>query len=239
MTPLKQFEIHRIIPIKLFGLDLSFTNASLFMVLAVIIPLVFFRLTLRRMNVMPSRSQAMGEAPFNLLGNFLEGINAERGRPFLPLFFALFLFVFMGNFMGLLPYAFTFTSQFVINIALAGLILSIITCVGFVYHGSGFLRLFLPHGVPWWVAPILVPVEVVSYLARPVSLAIRLFANMTAGHIMMKVFGYFTLWLGVIGVFPLLVNVSLTMLEFFIAIIQACVFTILSSIYLHDALYLH
>ena len=246
INPLKQFEIHALIPIKFAGIDLSFTNSSLFMVLAILLPLLFLRFALRHKHRIPSRLQALGETSFQMIEQLVEDINPGKGRPFFPFIFSIFLFTFMGNMLGLCPFCFTFTSQLVVNFGLAFFVLLVITIVGLARNGLVFLRVFLPAGIPLWIAPLLIPVKIISYLLRPISLAIRLFVNMTAGHIMLKMFAYFTVslgaWgisLGALSIFPLFVNTALIAFEFLVAFLQAYVFTILSCIYLHDALYTH
>jgi F-type H+-transporting ATPase subunit a len=246
VDPLHQFQVYPIVPIKIGEVDLSFTNASLFMFLAVFLPLIFFRLAFWRKKKIPTRLQSTAEAFLQMIEQLAEDINSEKGRPFFPFIFSIFLFTFMGNMLGMFPFCFTFTSQLITNFGLAFLVLSVITIIGLMRNGVTFLRVFLPQGVPLWIAPLLIPVKVISYFLRPISLAIRLFVNMTAGHIMLKMFAYFTVSLGAWGIglgalslFPLAVNTALMAFEFLVAFLQAYVFTILSCIYLHDALYTH
>lgn len=237
--PLEQFEIHPLISFHIGKLDLSFSNASLFMLLAALLPVVVLRIALSRESVIPGRFQALAELPLSFIHGMLADINGEEGKRFLPFMFSVFMFVFMGNMLGMIPYCFTFTSHVVANFALGALVLGAITVIGLIKNGLGFLHVFFPSGLPAWVAPLLIPVELVSYFARPLSLAIRLFANMTAGHIMMKIFAYLTVGSGIAGIAPLMLNVALTGFEVFIAFLQAYVFTILSCIYLNDALHGH
>ena len=237
-SPLKQFLVKPIIPIQAGGVDLSFTNASLFMVLAALVPLVILRLA-RPYTLIPGKLQAVVEMGYNFIADLLRETNEEKGMPYFPLVASVFLFVLFGNLLGMIPYGFTFTSHLIATLGLAGMLFVIITAVGILKHGRAFLAMFVPQGVPLFLYPLMIPVEVLSYLSRPVSLAVRLFANMMAGHTMLKVFGGFTVALGLMGIAPLFVNVALIAFEFLVAFLQAYVFTILTCIYLHDALYLH
>lgn len=239
IDPLHQFVVKPLIPLSLGGVDLSITNSALWMILSVGLIVVALKLFFRKSQSIPSLSQSIGELPFVLVTQMIDDTNDHKAYPFISLILSVFLFVFIGNFLGLFPLSFTFTSQLVVNFALALLVLCIITIIGFVKHGVGFLRLFFPDGIPLWVAPILVPIELISYLARPVSLAIRLFANMVAGHSILKIFAYYTGAIGVFGIFPMMVNMGFIAFELLVAFLQAYVFAILCCIYLHDALELH
>jgi F-type H+-transporting ATPase subunit a len=239
MKPLQQFEIRSLLPLKLLGWDISLTNSALFMILAVVLLTIFFTIALRKSQVVPSKTQSLAEVPLDFLSHMVKETNGVVGLPYLSLICSIFFFVFMGNFLGLFPYAFTFTSQLVVNFALALIVVGAITVIGVIKQGFGYLRIFWPSGVPALVAPILVPIEIISYFSRPVSLAIRLFANMVAGHSMMKIFGYFSVMLGIAGVLPLAINIALILFEGLVAFLQAYVFAILSCIYLNDALHGH
>ena len=239
LDPLHQFIVHPVLSLKWGNMDLSLTNSAVAMVSAVVMMLVFFFIALRKIDLIPSALQSIAELPFSLVNKMIEESNGKKGYPFLPFISSIFLFVFVGNMIGMFPFAFTFTSQIIINFALAFLIVLVISIYGLIKHGAKFLRVFYPAGVPLWVAPILVPIEIISYLARPMSLAIRLFANMVAGHSMLKIFAYFRVSIGTLGVFPLVVNIGLIGFEFLVAFLQAYVFAMLSCIYLNDALYLH
>ena len=240
LQPLQQFLVKVLIPIHVWGVDLSLTNSAAFMLMASALIIVGCWVGLRHLELVPNKLQAFVEWPFALIEKMVMDTNGKDGLPFVGLLSSVFLFVFMGNILGLIPFAFTFTSQIIINFALAFLILCIITLYGFIRHGKAFLHLFLPQGVPLWVAPILVPVELISYFSRPISLAIRLFANMVAGHSMLKIFAFFTGSMGIVfGMVPLAINVGLIGFEFFVAFLQAYIFTLLSCIYLNDALHLH
>ncbi len=239
LQPLQQFLVKTLIPIHVFGFDLSLTNSAAFMLGATGLVVVGLGLGLRNATCLPNRLQAFAELPFSFVEGMVLENNGKEGLPFVGFLTAIFLFVLMGNLLGLLPFAFTFTSQIIVNFSLAFLILCVVTVYGFIRNGAGFLRLFLPEGVPLWIAPVLVPVELVSYLSRPVSLSIRLFANMVAGHSILKIFAFFTASLGVFGIVPLAVNVGLIGFEFFVAFIQAYIFTLLSCMHLNDTLHSH
>jgi F-type H+-transporting ATPase subunit a len=240
LQPLQQFLVKTLVPIHFFGIDLSLTNSAAFMLMASTLIVVGCLFGLRKLELVPNKMQALVEWPFALVEKIVMDTNGKEGLPFVGLLSSIFLFVFMGNVLGLIPFAFTFTSQIIVNFSLAFLVLGVITVYGFVRHGKAFLHLFLPEGVPLWVAPILVPVELISYFSRPISLAIRLFANMVAGHSMLKIFAFFTGGMGVVfGMVPVAINAGLIGFEFFVAFLQAYIFTLLISIYLNDALHLH
>jgi len=237
--PLHQFEIHSLIPFSLGGYDLAFTNASLMMLLAVIAASVFLGLGALRAQTVPGRWQSLSEMTYEFVANLLEENVGSKGRQYFPFVFTLFMFILMGNLLGMIPYSFTFTSHIIVTFGLAIIAFGVATIIGFVRHGFHYFSLFFPKGAPLFMAPIIVPIEILSYLSRPVSLSVRLFANMMAGHTMLKVFAGFTILLGVAGVAPLIVNSVLTAFEFMVAILQAYVFTILTCIYLHDSVHLH
>lgn len=237
--PLHQFMIHPLIPLTLGGIDISFTNASLFMVLATLVSTVLIGGGAVKSSLIPGRWQALTEWLYEFIGGMLEDNVGNKGQPYFPLIFSLFMFILMGNLLGMIPYAYTFTSQIIVTFGLASFMFLIITIVGIVKHRLKFFTLFFPKGVPFYMAPILIPVELLSYLSRPVSLSIRLFANMMAGHTMLKVFAGFSVALGVFGVVPIALNVILIAFEVVVAMLQAYVFTILTCIYLHDSIHLH
>lgn len=239
LDPLDQFAIKPLASFSLLGMDLTLTNSAAFMLCGLFILLGFFWFSFRKKSKIPSLVQSLGEMPLSFMKEMIHTSNGEEGYPFLSFISSIFLFVLIGNLMGLFPFAFTFTSQIITNLVLALFILCVITIYGFMRHGIHFLRLFCPPGVPWWVAPILVPIELISYLSRPVSLAIRLFANMVAGHSMLKIFAYFTVTIGALGIVPWAVNIGLIAFEILVAFLQAYVFAMLSCIYLNDALHLH
>ncbi len=237
--PLAQFEIKPLIPIKLGGLDLSFTNSALFMTLTLMAVVVFLALGMRRRALVPGRWQSMVELSYGFVGNLIRDTIGPEGRPFFPLVFTIFMFVLFGNMWGMMPYSFTFTSHIAVTFAMASVIFVGVTILGFVKHGVHFFAFFLPAGSPMFIAPLLIVIEIISYLSRPISLSVRLFANMLAGHTLLKVFAGFIVSLGVFGVVPLAFVIALTGLEFVIAFLQAFVFTILTCLYINDALHMH
>lgn len=238
-SPLQQFEIRPLIPLDIGGVDV-FTNSSLAMVAAITAITLFMGLSMRGRALVPGRWQALAEMAYEFVGNMVRDNVGPEGRQFFPFVFSLFMFILFGNLLGLVPYSFTFTSHIVVTAALALTVFLGVTLVGVIRHGVRFLSFFVPKGVPVALVPLMVPIEVISYLSRPVSLSIRLFANMMAGHTMMKVFAGFVIGLGFIGGWaPLAMNVALTAFELLVAVLQAYVFTILTCLYLNDAVHLH
>jgi F-type H+-transporting ATPase subunit a len=238
-SPVEQFQIKPLLLIKVGELDLSFTNSSLFMVIAVAVGTGVLWLGSRKAALVPGRLQSFAEMLYTLVSNMVRDNAGRDGMKYFPLIFSLFIFVLFGNVIGIIPGTFTFTSHIIVTFGLAFAVFVAVTVLGFARHGAHYLRMFFPHGAPLWTAAILIPVELISYLSRPISLSVRLFANMTAGHVLLKVIGGFVVALGAAGIVPFLFLVPLTMLELFIAVLQAYIFTILTCVYLHDALYLH
>ncbi|MCW8835295.1 MAG: F0F1 ATP synthase subunit A [Rhodospirillales bacterium] len=239
-NPLSQFEIKPLIPIEIAGIDASFTNSSLMMVLTVTAVTAFLTLSMRGRALVPGRWQALAEVTYEFVANMIRDNVGSEGRRYFPFIFSLFMFILFGNLMGMIPFSFTFTSHIIVTFGMAIVVFLGVTLIGFIRHGAKFLGYFVPSGVPVVMMPMLVPIEILSYLSRPVSLAIRLFANMTAGHTMMKVFAAFIIPLGFLGGWaPLAVDVALTGFEFIIAFLQAYVFAVLTCIYLNDAIHLH
>ena len=237
--PLEQFEIKTLVDIPVGGLDASFTNASFFMVIAVAAITLFLTLGMRRRALVPTRWQSMAELSYQFIAQLVrENVGAE-GRQYFPFIFTLFMFILFSNMIGLIPYSFTVTSHIIVTFALALVVFLGVTLVALIKHRLRFFSFFMPPGVPLYMAPLLVPIEIISYLARPVTLSLRLFANMMAGHTMLKVFAGFIVVLGLAGIFPIAVIVLLYGLEVIVAVLQAYVFTILTCLYLHDALHLH
>jgi len=237
-SPLTQFEVYPIIPFKIGTLDLSFTNASLWMLIALGLATSLLMMGVRSRQLVPGRWQSMSE----LLVEFVSGIvtdNAgKEAMKFFPLIFSLFMFILLCNLCGMIPLSFTVTSHIIVTFALAAILFIGITILGFVKHGTHFLSLFLPAGTPWWMVPLMIVIELVSYMARPVSLSIRLAANMLAGHLLLKIVAGFVM-IGLLGVFPFAFLLIFTGFEIFIACLQAYIFTLLVCIYLNDALNLH
>lgn len=238
-SPLEQFRVETLVPLHVGGVNASFTNSALLMALAVAGITLFLYYSVSHRSLVPGRLQSIAELAYEFVGNMIRSNVGTEGRKYFPFIFSLFMFILVGNLLGMIPYSFTFTSHIIVTFAMAMVVFVGTTLIGFIKHGFGFLKFFLPHGTPMYLAPLLVPIEVLSYLTRPVSLALRLFANMTAGHTLLKVFGGFVAGLGIIGVVPLLAVIAITGLEFLIAFLQAYVFAILSCIYLNDALHMH
>ena len=238
-SPLSQFEIKRWVPIEIGDYDISFTNSSTFMVLTVLTVSLFLILGMRRKALVPGRWQSMAELSYMFIANLLKDTVGNEGRPYFPFVFTVFMFVLIGNLLGMIPYSFAFTSHIVVTFVMALVVFIGVTIIAIVKHKLHFFTLFMPPGVPIAMAPLLVPIEIISYLSRPISLSVRLFANMLAGHTLLKVFAGFVISLGLFGVFPLAFVVALTGLEIVIAFLQAYVFTILTCLYLNDALHLH
>ena len=238
-SPLEQFEIHEIVPIHLGGLDISFTNSSLMMVISVILISVFLVMGIGRGATVPGRWQSAAELSYDFIAGLIRDTVGPGGRPYFPLIFSLFMFVLFGNLLGMIPYSFTFTSHIIVTFALAALVFILVTILGFVKHGMHFFSFFVPPGSPIYMWPLLIPIEIISYLSRPISLSVRLFANMLAGHTLLKVIAGFIALMGVAGVLPLALVVALTGLEILIAFLQAYVFAILTCLYINDALHLH
>ena len=238
--PLEQFEIKPLVPIHIGGLDLSFTNSALMMTIAVGAATLFLVGGAARREAVPGCWQSMAEMSYEFVAGMVRDNIGTEGRQYFPFVFSLFMFILFGNMIGMIPYGFTFTSHIIVTFGLAALVFVVVTGVGLVRHGMHFFSYFMPSGVPIWMAPLIVPIEIISYLSRPISLSVRLFANMMAGHTMLKVFAGFTVMLGVLGGWiPLAVNVALTGFEILVAVLQAYVFTILTCLYLHDAVHLH
>jgi F-type H+-transporting ATPase subunit a len=237
---MEQFQIKRIIPLDLFGVDVSFTNASLFMVIAVVLISAFLILAMSRRSLVPGRIQSIAELSYEYIANMVRENLGEEGMKFFPWVFTIFMFILTLNLLGMIPHSYTVTSHIIVTFALAGMVWLVVTIIGFARHGIGFLKLFVPSGVPWWLLPIIVPIELISYFIRPISHSVRLFANMMAGHTMLKVFAGFVVGLGLVGGWaPLVFLVGFTGLELVVAFLQALIFTVLTCIYLNDALHMH
>tara|TARA_Y100001970_G_scaffold133567_1_gene164593 strand:+ start:120 stop:854 length:735 start_codon:yes stop_codon:yes gene_type:complete len=240
-NPMHQFNVHKIGPeIKINGIDLSFTNSSLFMLLSAIFILLFLLFGTKEKKIIPGKIQLISEMLYNFIGKMINDTAGKKAKPYFPFIFSLFIFVLFCNMIGMLPYSFTVTSHIIVTLAFAMFIFIGVTILGFVIHGFKYLKIFVPSGVPIVLLPIIMIIEIISYLSRPISLSVRLFANMMAGHTMLKVFGGFVISLGLVaGWLPLTFSVALTGLEILVAFLQAYVFAILTCIYLNDALNLH
>ena len=245
-SPVEQFTIKVLFALNLFGYDVSFTNSSLFMVLTVLASVVFLALAIRPAALIPGRMQGLAEMLYEFVGDMVRSNVGNEGRPYFPVIFTLFMFVLFSNLLGLIPYSYTTTSQIVVTFALALAIFVGVTLIALVKHGFHFFSFFVPSGAPKALIPFLVVIEVISYFVRPVSLSVRLFANMLAGHTMLKVFAGLAVMIASAGgvaaagsVLPLIAIIGLTGLEVLVAVLQAYVFTILTCMYLNDALHLH
>lgn len=239
-SPLHQFEIQSIIPIEIGGVNVSFTNSALMMVIGLVAISILFMLATRNRLVIPNRSQGMAEVIYQFIGSIVKDTVGSEGLKYFPFIFTLFMFVMACNVIGMLPYSFTATSHIIVTFALAMVVFIGVTVIGFARHGLHFFSFFLPAGTPWWLAPLMVLIELFAYLARPVSLSIRLAANMVAGHVLLKVIAGFVVAMGVqTGYIPIPFMILLTGFEIFIALLQAYIFTILTCVYLNDAIHMH
>lgn len=237
---MEQFEIHKIYDLSLFGHDVSFTNSSLVMVVVLGLISGFMIYAMRARALVPSRIQSVAEIVYEYIaGMAKENLGAE-GMKFFPWIFSIFIFILVLNLVGLIPGNFTVTSHIIVTFALAAMVWIVSTLIGFWRHGFGYLKLFVPDGVPLWLMPVIVPIELISYFIRPISHSVRLFANMMAGHTMLEVFAGFAVllpWWGKIA--PTGFMVAFTGLEFLVAFLQALIFTVLTCIYLNDAINMH
>lgn len=239
-NPMEQFEIKRLLDFKIGSLDASFTNSSFWMIVAVILATGVFVVGMRQRALVPGKLQSAAELGYEFIAGMVRDNVGDEGKRYFPFILSLFIFILFCNVLGLVPYAFTVTSQIIVTFAMAIFVFVGVTIIGLVRHGWHFFTFFAPKGVPVWLLFILVPIEIFSYLIRPVSLSVRLFANMLAGHTMLKVFGGFVVALGLLaGWAPLAFIVVLTGLELLIACLQAYVFAILTCLYLNDAIHLH
>lgn len=245
VSPMEQFEVKPILSWHPFGIDLSFTNSSLFMCIVVAAVTVFFAVALSRPKHVPGRMQSMAELSYEFVANMIRSTSGDDGMVFFPFVFTIFFFVLFSNFIGLVPWTFTVTSQILVTFALTVLVMATVVVVGFAKHGVGFLKLFVPKA-PWYLIWLLIPIEVISFLTRLVSLSVRLFANMLAGHTMLAIFAGFVITLGAVGgilsaasILPMAFILFVYTLEMLVAFLQAYVFAVLTCIYLNEALHLH
>jgi F-type H+-transporting ATPase subunit a len=245
-SPVEQFTIKTLLHLELLGYDVSFSNSAFFMILAVLVSVAYLTFAMRNRDMVPGRLQASAEMLYEFISEMVRSNVGNEGRPYFPFVFTLFVFLLFGNMLGLIPYSYTFTSQIVVTFVLAAFIFVGVTLVALIKHGMHFFSFFVPPGAPKVLIPFLIIIEVISYFVRPVSLSVRLFANMLAGHTMLKVFaGLAVMITGAGGVavagsiLPFLALIGLTGLEVLVAGLQAYVFTILTCMYLNDALHLH
>ena len=242
-NPLHQFEIQPIVPLHIGNIDVSYTNSSLWMTIGVIVSILMLTIAVRPHALVPGRLQMASEMLYDFIASMIRENMGPKGRKFFPLIFTLFVVVMMGNSLGLLPFSFTYTSHIIVTVALALMIFAMVIVLGLIKHGLHFFTLFVPPSTPMWLLPLIFTLELVSFFVRPVTLSVRLFANMMAGHIVLKVFAAFSvsaLALGtagwIAGLVPMLFNSILIGFELLIAYLQAYVFAVLSCIYLKDAL---
>ena len=244
-SPLSQFEVKKIIPIEAFGYDISFTNSSLAMLITVAIIIFFMYFASRKLSVIPSRGQSVLESTYEFIAGMIGDNIGQEGMRYFSFIFTLFLFILIGNLLGMFPYSFTWTSHIIVTFAISFFIFIGVTLIAIYKHGIiKFMSFFAPSGVPKPMLILLIPIEIISYLSRPISLSVRLFANMMAGHTLLKVIGGFVFVLGantfiIGGALPLAFLVALTGLEIVIAFLQAYVFAILTCLYINDAIHLH
>jgi F-type H+-transporting ATPase subunit a len=243
--PIRQFQIVDLIPlVKVGSINIAFTNSAFFMALAVGATAALMLGTTTGRQMVPGRMQSIAELAYEFVADTIRSTAGEAGMQFFPLVFSLFMFLLVSNVVGIIPYSFTVASHIIITVALALLVFFTVVIYGFWKHGLHFLNLFVPKGVPAYILPMIVVIEVMSFLSRPISHSVRLFANMLAGHITLKVFASFATMLGGFGVIgwfgatvPLAMTVALTALELLVACLQAYVFAILTCIYLNDAIH--
>jgi F-type H+-transporting ATPase subunit a len=241
--PIHQFVIEPIVPFQVGNIDLSFTNSALWMAISVVTSMILLTVAMREKSMVPGRMQIAAEGIYQFVANMIRENTGPKGREYFPLVFTVFILVLMGNMLGLIPWSFTYTSHLIVTGALALMIFLMVMVIGIFRHGTHFLHLFVPPGVPMWLFPLIIPIEILSFLVRPVTLSVRLFANMMAGHLVLKVFAGFSvamLGLGTAGfalsLVPALFNVALITFEVLIAFLQAYVFAILTCIYLKDTI---
>jgi F-type H+-transporting ATPase subunit a len=239
VDPIHQFALTDIVPLGEF----SFTNSSLFMVLTTGLIGAYLILSTQKRAMVPNRVQLVSEMLYEFVANMVSDSAGKAGMKFFPFVFSLFMFVLVANLFGMIPFFFTVTSHIIVTFALAMLVFVVVVVYGFWKNGFGFLRLFVPSGVPGYILPLVAVIEVISFLSRPISLSVRLFANILAGHITLKVFAGFIVSMGGLGWFalltplPLILTIGITALEFLVAVLQAYVFALLTSMYINDAIH--
>jgi F-type H+-transporting ATPase subunit a len=243
--PMHQFKIDKLFDLNLGGYDVSFTTSALWMVIGVLLVIGVLALATANMKTVPGRLQSLGEVWYGFIAGIVKDVNHAPGKPFIPLVFSLFSFIFIANIIGMFPYFFTTTSHIAVTGFMAIFTISLVVVVGLIKKGFGFFKIFVPSGVPVVLLFIVTPIEIISFLSRPISLGMRLFANMLGGHVALKVFAGFVpslavalgglgMLMGGLLVMPLIVGV--TALEFLVAFLQAYVFAMLTCVYLNDAL---
>jgi F-type H+-transporting ATPase subunit a len=244
INPIEQFSIHPVVPIQIGHIDFSLTNSGLYMLLAVALSCLIAAIAARGGSGVPGRLQSLGEMSYEFIAGMLRSAAGDGGMRFFPLVFSIFFFILVANVVGLIPYTFTVTSQIIITVALALIVFLTVVIVGIKDHGAHFFGLFVPSGVPIYILPLVVAIEIISFLSRPLSHSVRLFANMLAGHITLNVFGAFVVMLlggaavlKAVAVLPFAMIIGLYALELLVAFLQAYVFAMLTCMYLNDALH--
>jgi F-type H+-transporting ATPase subunit a len=242
---LHQFLIQKWFQWTIAGIDVSFTNASFFMLLSVGLAVMLFDRSNHKRHLVPTRFRSLIEIVYKKLYQEVEGYLGKDTVAFFPYILCLFLFIACANVIGLLPFAFTTTSHIIVTGTLAMMVFFASIMIGITRHGAGFLKTFVPNDAPWYILPLIVPIEIMSFCARPISLSVRLFANMVSGHIVIKLFAAFTAilatsgFLSFLGVLPLVMNVAFYGFELFVACLQAYIFTVLTCVYIQSAIDLH
>ncbi len=238
-SPLTQFHIHTLVPIHIGNYDVSFTNSSLVMLMAMTIISAFFLLACKKQERVPGFLQSSAEIMHGLILKVLNENTSGKGEQYLPFIFNIFLFILTLNILGLIPHGYAVTSQIAVTFSLAIMVFITITVIAFIRHGWHFFSYFLPAGTPWFLAPLMIVIEFFTYCTRPISLSLRLAANMMSGHILIAVIAGFIVTMGIAGILPISFIAAFTAFELFVAILQAYIFTILTCVYLNDAIHLH
>lgn len=239
-SPLEQFKLTKVLDLNLCGFDISITNSVIWMVVANSLVLIYFISAFWKIKIIPGRFQMSAEMISGFIKNNVDQNIGNNGAKFIPFIFSIFIFILTSNLFGILPYAFTVTSHISITFALAMIVFVAITIAGLIINGLKFFSLFLPKGTPIWLAPLMIVIELFAYLSRPISLSLRLAANMVAGHVLLKVIAGFVIVLSLYLKFlPIPLIVVLIGFEFCIGVLQAYIFSVLACIYLSDAVNLH
>ncbi len=240
-SPIEQFKVNTLgNNIVINGLDISFNSSALFMSISVAILLVFLYVALKKANIIPSKMQIISEISYDFVFNMVkDNIPGEKGKKFFPLIYTIFTFFLVGNLIGLVPYSFSFTAQIVITLSVAMLIVFITIVYGIYLHGFKIFKMFLPSGIPVFLIPFMFVLEIVSFCAKGISMGVRLFANMMAGHVLIEIIAGFIVVLGIFGILPLSFTVVLYAFELGISFIQAYIFAILSCLFLDQVINLH
>ena len=245
LDPIAQFEIHKLAELKIGNFDISFTNSSLMMVISVALISLWLLLSSKK-SLIPGRAQSLVEVSYEFVADMVRSAAGKDGMKFFPFVFALFIFILFANLLGMVPFFFTTTSHIIVTFTLAMMVMLLVVGYGIFKHGFKFLKLFVPSGIPKILYLLITPLELISFLSRPISLSVRLWANMLAGHILLKLFpGFAIMMVTAFGLFPgalgglipFTLTLALTPLEFLVAFVQAYVFALLTCVYLSDALH--